>query len=59
MARKDYAHLQKTPTKDWEHATIRLPKKLMKQIREDAFNEMRPIGLHISYLIKNYLKGAK
>ena len=50
---------QKTPTKDWEYATIRLPKKLMKQIREDAFNEMRPIGLHISYVIKNYLKGAK
>tara|TARA_R110002020_G_scaffold227539_15_gene438208 strand:+ start:489 stop:671 length:183 start_codon:yes stop_codon:yes gene_type:complete len=56
MARKNFAHLQKTPTKGWESATIRLPKKLMENIRKDAFDKMRPIGLHISYVIKEYLK---
>ena len=59
MARKDYAHLQKTPTKDWDFATIRLPKDLMEKIRKDAFDNLRPIGLHISFVIKRYLEGGK
>ena len=41
MARKDYAHLQKTPTKDWDFATIRLPKDLMEKIRKDAIKYLR------------------
>jgi len=47
---------QKTQTQDWEFASIRLPKELMKKVREDAYKEMRPIGLHISYIIKSHLE---
>ena len=28
-------------------------------IRKDAFDNLRPIGLHISFVIKRYLEGGK
>ena len=56
MARKYYAKEQKTTTKNWEGATLRLPKDLMVKIRKDAFDNLRPIGLHIGFVIKKYLE---
>ena len=49
----------KLQTKDWEFCSIRLPKDIKEKLRQDAKEEMRPIGLHISYVIIQYIKNKK
>jgi len=42
-------------TKDWEFTSLRLPKNLLKDLRIDAKSNMRPIGLHIAYILDNHI----
>jgi hypothetical protein len=49
----------KLQTKDWEHMSVRLPEGVKDALRKDAIEEMRPIGLHASYIIQQYLKEKK
>ena len=47
-------------TKDWEFTSLRLPKNLLKHLRIDAKKNMRPIGLHIAYILDKHInKGGK
>lgn len=47
-------------TKDWEFTSLRLPKNLLKDLRIDAKKNMRPIGLHIAYVLDKHInKGGK
>jgi|TARA_R100000479_G_scaffold173941_1_gene121075 hypothetical protein len=50
----------KVITKDWEFTSLRLPKNLLKDLRIDAKKSMRPIGLHIAYVLDKHInKGGK
>lgn len=42
-------------TKEWEFTSLRLPKKLLKLLRIDAKSNMRPIGLHIAYILDKHI----
>ena len=42
-------------TKEWEFTSLRLPKKLLKLLRIDAKANMRPIGLHIAYILDKHI----
>jgi len=42
-------------TKEWEFTSFRLPKKLLKSVRLDAKANMRPIGLHIAYILDKHI----
>lgn len=56
MAKSD----SKVMTKDWEFTSFRLPKNMLKDLRLDAKKNMRPIGLHIAFIIDRHLnKGGK
>ena len=44
-------------TKSWEQ--VRILKEVKELVYEDAKEEMRPIGLHMSYIILQYLKNNK
>ena len=46
-------------TKEWEHLSVRLPKGLKKLLKEQAKAEMRPVGLHASYIIMKHLEEEK
>tara|TARA_R100001594_G_scaffold88892_1_gene123218 strand:- start:158 stop:340 length:183 start_codon:yes stop_codon:yes gene_type:complete len=46
-------------TKDWEFTSLRLPKNLLKDLRVDAKKNMRPIGLHIAFIIDRHLEYNK
>ena len=48
--------VDKLQTKGWEHISVRLPKGVKDSLRKDAKEEMRPIGLHASYIIQQYLR---
>ena len=41
----------------WEQ--VRILKEVKNLVSEDAKEEMRPIGLHMSYIILQYLKNKK
>ena len=45
--------------KDWEFTSLRLPKNLLKDLRVDAKKNMRPIGLHIAFIIDRHLEYNK
>ena len=45
----------KVETKEWEFPSLRLPKKLLKLLRIDAKSNMRPIGLHIAYILDKHI----
>tara|TARA_R100000908_G_C3734800_1_gene133059 strand:- start:529 stop:705 length:177 start_codon:yes stop_codon:yes gene_type:complete len=49
----------KLQTKDWEFCSIRLPRNIKEELRKDSKEEMRPIGLHISYILIQYVKNKK
>ena len=51
MAKSD----TKVITKDWEFTSLRLPKNLLKLLRIDAKSNMRPIGLHIAYILDKHI----
>ena len=55
MAKSD----TKVITKDWEFTSLRLPKNLLKDLRVDAKKNMRPIGLHIAFIIDRHLQYNK
>ena len=55
MAKSD----SKVMTKDWEFTSFRLPKNLLKDLRVDAKKNMRPIGLHIAFIIDRHLEYNK
>ena len=55
MAKSD----SKVMTKDWEFTSIRLPKNTLKNLRIDAKKNMRPIGLHIAFIIDRHLEYNK
>tara|TARA_Y100001970_G_scaffold275907_1_gene377812 strand:+ start:222 stop:410 length:189 start_codon:yes stop_codon:yes gene_type:complete len=55
MAKSD----TKVITKDWEFTSLRLPKNLLKDLRVDAKKNMRPIGLHIAFIIDRHLEYNK
>ena len=46
-------------TKDWEFTSLRLPKNTLKNLRIDAKKNMRPIGLHIAFIIDRHLEYNK
>jgi len=45
-----------TKQNNWEFVSIRLPKDVKTQIKKDAKKNLRPIGLHITKVIMDYLK---
>jgi predicted DNA-binding protein len=45
--------------KDWIMVSIRMPRDVKMQIKKDAKRNMRPVGLHITKIIKDYLEGDK
>ena len=50
----------KVITEDWGYTSIRLPKNLLEDLRVDAKKHMRPIGLHIAYVLDKHInKGGK
>ena len=49
----------KVQTKDWEYMTLRLPYDIKEKIREDAKKHMRPIGMHLSFIVTEYFKEKK
>ena len=55
MAKSD----TKVITKDWEFTSLRLPKNTLKNLRIDAKKNMRPIGLHIAFIIDRHLEYNK
>tara|TARA_R100000479_G_C6364426_1_gene194354 strand:+ start:56 stop:229 length:174 start_codon:yes stop_codon:yes gene_type:complete len=46
-------------TKDWEYMTLRLPYDIKEKLREDANKHMRPIGMHLSFIVTEYFKEKK
>ena len=44
-------------SKNWEHMSVRLPKETKDKLREDAKKHMRPIGMHLAYVVTKYYKG--
>ena len=46
-------------TKDWEFTSLRLPKNTLKNLRIDAKKNMRPIWLHIAFIIDRHLEYNK
>ena len=46
-------------TKDWEFTSLRVPKNTLKNLRIDAKKNMRPIGLHIAFIIDRHLEYNK
>ena len=42
-------------TKGWEHMTIRLPKEVKTNLYEDAKRHLRPVGMHLAWILMNYL----
>ncbi len=53
MAKKDTT--TKMQTKGWVTMTLRIPKGINEGLREDAKKNMRPIGMHLSYIVRKYL----
>tara|TARA_R100001530_G_scaffold67207_1_gene47948 strand:- start:194 stop:373 length:180 start_codon:yes stop_codon:yes gene_type:complete len=53
MAKKDTT--TEIQTKGWSTMTLRISKELKDALREDAKFHMRPIGMHLSYIVQNYL----
>tara|TARA_R100000458_G_C8236771_1_gene216900 strand:- start:455 stop:640 length:186 start_codon:yes stop_codon:yes gene_type:complete len=51
--------VDKLQTKNWESMSVRIPREIKEKLREDAKEEMRPIGLHMSYIILQYFKNKK
>ena len=49
----------KVITEDWGYTSIRLPKNLLEDLRVDAKKHMRPIGLHIAFIIDRHLEYNK
>tara|TARA_R100000152_G_C6626367_1_gene75404 strand:- start:345 stop:548 length:204 start_codon:yes stop_codon:yes gene_type:complete len=45
----------KVMTKEWEFTSLRLPKGLLKLLRLDAKENMRPIGLHLAYILDKHI----
>ena len=50
---------EKLQTKEWEHMSVRIPKETKDKLREDAKNNLRPIGMHLSWIVINYLENKK
>ena len=50
---------EKLQTKEWEHMSVRIPKETKDKLREDAKKNLRPIGMHLSWIIINYLENKK
>tara|TARA_R100000742_G_C4187694_1_gene20777 strand:+ start:12 stop:194 length:183 start_codon:yes stop_codon:yes gene_type:complete len=55
MGKKDTT--TKLQTKNWGFMTVRIPHEIKEQIRKDAKKNMRPIGMHLSFIIQEYFKG--
>ena len=49
----------KLQTKNWEFMSLRLPHEIKEKIREDAKKHMRPIGMHLSFIVTEYFKEKK
>lgn len=43
-------------TKEWETKTMRLHKSVAEALSEDAKMNMRPVGMHIAWIINYYLQ---
>jgi hypothetical protein len=46
-------------TKNWGTMTLRLPHDIKEKIRKDAKKHMRPIGMHLSFIVTEYFKEKK
>ena len=53
MAKKDTT--TKMQTKGWSTMTLRISKELKDALMEDAKKNIRPIGMHLSYIVRKYL----
>jgi hypothetical protein len=49
----------KLQTKNWGTMTLRLPHDIKEKIRKDAKKHMRPIGMHLSFIVTEYFKEKK
>ena len=56
MKNKRKSTCEKMQTKDWSTMTVRLPKSVKEHLRTDAKENVRPIGMHLSYIIINHFK---
>ena len=57
MKKKDTT--TKLQTKNWETMTLRLPYYIKEKIRKDAKRHMRPIGMHLSFIVTEYFDNKK
>ena len=57
MKKKDTT--KKLQTKNWGFMTLRIPHNIKEKIREDAKKHMRPIGMHLSFIVTEYFKEKK
>ena len=49
----------KMQTKDWEHMSIRLPKEIKTSLYEDAKRHLRPVGMHLTWILGNHFNLRK
>lgn len=45
----------KMQTKGWEYMTARFPKEVKQQLHEDAKRHLRPVGMHLAWILMNHL----
>jgi len=49
----------KLKTKNWEHMSVRLPKEVKELIYVDAHKNLRPVGMHLAYIVLKYFNKDK